>query len=150
MLRAFVVKHIVEEQGPLLANIKAIKQVPYSYTSKEPEANYAAAGKPIYVVEVRREGELRTYWFGYKYEANEKFKPAGGGLWKERFKFKNSATPGTAAKGAYFEALPQITDAALCEWLRSQTLGMAELPSSLFGAIEAIIANPSNGAKRFA
>ncbi len=149
-MRAFVVKHIVEEQGPLLANIKVIKQSPYSYTSKEPEASDAADGNEVYVVEVRREGSQRTYWFGYKYEANEKLRPAGGGLWKGRFKFKNSAKPATSARGAYFETLPQITDAALCEWLRSQTLGMAELPSSLRGALEAVIANPSNDAKRFA
>lgn len=149
-LRAFVVKHIVEEQGPLLANLKSIKQTPYSYTSKEPEAGDAAAGNNVYVVEVRRDGARRTYWLGYKYKAQEKFKLAGSGLWKERFKFKNSATPGTVTTGAYFEELPQVTGAAICEWLLSQTLGMAEIPVHLVSALDAIIANPVNGATRFA
>jgi hypothetical protein len=148
-LRAFVVKHLVEEQGSLLANLKEIKRTPYSYTSKEPEASQAAAGNTVYVIEVRRDGPLRTYWLGYGYVAHEKFKQAGGGLWKERFKFKNSATPGAATRGIYFDSLPQIANVALCEWLLSQTLGMAELPIQYVGEIEAIVANASNGAKRF-
>lgn len=147
---AFVVKHIAAEQGSLVANLKTIKKTPYSYTSKEPEASNAATGNDVYVIEVRVERTLRTYWLGYKYRAQEKFTPAGGGLWKKRFKFRNSSTPGTPAIGAYFESLVQVTDVAICDWLLAQTLGMAEIPSSLVSTLDALISNPANGAKKFA
>jgi hypothetical protein len=149
-LSAYVVKHLVEEQGPLLANLKMIRETPYSYTSKEPEATDAASGSDVYVIEVRREGSLRTFWLGYKYRAKELFKPAGGGLWKNRFKYRNSAVPGDTAIGFYFEALTQIVDAPVCDWLSSLRPGMARMPEHLTASLEAIIADPASGAKRFA
>ena len=148
-MSAYAVKHIVEEQGPLLANLKTIRKTPYSYTSKEPEATDAALGSDIYVIEVRRESSLRTYWLGYKYRAKELFKPAGGGLWKDRYKYRNSAVPGDTAIGFYFEALTQIKDAPFCEWLSSLKPGMGKMPEDLVATLEAIIADPASGAKRF-
>ena len=148
-MSAFAVKHILEDQGPLIANLKEIRRTPYSFTSKEPEAT-AATGNNIYVIEVRCVGGNRTYWLGYKYQAREKFKLTGGRKWKERFDSKNSATPGTIAVGAYFDSLPEITDPALLEWLRSGTFGMTEIPSGQIAALDAIIANPMNCAKKFA
>ena len=149
-MSAYAVKHIVEEQGPLLANLKTIRETPYSYTSKEPEAADAASGGDVYVIEIRREGALRTFWLGYKYRARELFKPAGGGLWKDRFKYRNSAVPGDTAIGFYFEALTQIVDVPFCDWLSSLKPGMAKMPEHLTAALEAIIADPASGAKRFA
>lgn len=149
-MSAYAVKHIVEEQGPLLANLKTIRKTPYSYSSKEPEALNAASGGDIYVIESRREGALRTYWLGYKYQAKELYKPAGGGLWKNRFKYRNSAVPGDTASGVYFEALTQIQDAPLCEWLATLTGGMGQIPDTLTAPLDAIIADPASGAKKFA
>ena len=148
-MAAYAVKHIVEEQGPLLANIKAIRKTPHSYTSREPEASEAAAGGDVYVVEVRKEKATRTYWLGYKYQAKEKYKPAGGGVWKGGFKFRNSATPGDKADGVYFEVLPQITDVSLCQWLASQT-PMAEIPQTLIENLEAMIGAHAGDARKFA
>jgi hypothetical protein len=147
-LAAFTVKHIVEEQGPLLANLKAIRKTPHSFTSREPEATEAAGGGDVYVVEVRKEKAQRTYWLGYKYQAKELYKPAGGGVWKGGFRFRNSATPGDHADGVYFEVLPQITDADLCDWLSSQT-PMAQVPQPMIDHLEAIIAANGDGARSY-
>jgi len=149
-LSAYAVKHMVEEQGPLLANLKTIRKTPYSYTSKEPEAKDASSGSDIYVIEVRREGSKRSFWLGYKYQARELFKPAGGGLWNNRFKYRNSAVPGDRATGFYFEALTQILDAPFCEWLSALAPGMAQMSDGMTAALDAIIADPATGAKRFA
>jgi hypothetical protein len=148
-LAAYAVKHIAEEQGPLLANLKAIRKTPHSYTSREPEASEAAAGGDVYVVEVRKEKAVRTYWLGYKYQARELYKPAGGGVWKGGFRFRNSATPGDRADGVYFEVLPQITETSLCEWLSSQT-PMAQIPQPLIDRFEAMIAANAQAAHEFA
>lgn len=148
-MSAYAVKHIVEEQGPLLANIKAIKQTPHSYTSKEPEASDAASGNEIFVIEVRREGRHRTYWLGYKYQAHRRFTPAGGGKWKDQFLYKNSAEPMGKTVGYYFDALPKIASVAICDWLLSQTLGMARMPDDLAAQLDAFARLPVNGAKRF-
>lgn len=147
-MAAYAVKHIVEEQGPLLANIKAIRKTPHSFTSRETEATDAAGGGDVYVVEVRKDKAQRTYWLGYKYQAKEKYKPAGGGVWKGGFRFRNSATPGDTADGVYFEVLPQIIEAALCEWLSSQT-PMAQVPQPMIDHLEAIIAATANAARKF-
>lgn len=146
---AYAVKHLASEQGPLLANLKAIRQAPHSYTSREAEATDAALGNDVYVIEIRREGAQRSCWLGYKYQAKERFRPAGGGLWKDKFKFKNAAAPGDVAVGAYFETLPQITDTAFCEWLHGQTHGMAAIPEAHAAMLDALIEDQGNGAKRF-
>jgi len=148
-LAAFAVKHIAEEQGPLLANLKTIRKTPHSYTSREPEASEAAAGGDVYVIEVRKETAVRTYWLGYKYQAKEKYAPAGGGVWKGGFRFRNSATPGDRADGVYFEVLPQITDTTLCQWLSTQT-PMAQIPQPLIDQLEAMIGEHSEAAREYA
>jgi hypothetical protein len=142
------VKHIVEDQGPLLANLKTIRKLPHSYTSREPEASEAAAGGDVYVVEVRKEKAVRTYWLGYKYQAKEKYAPAGGGVWKGGFRFRNSATPGDRADGVYFEVLPQITDAALCQWLSTQN-PMAAIPQEQIDQLEAMIGHHADAAREY-
>lgn len=148
-MSAFAVKHIVTDQGPLLNNINEIRRTPCSYTSKDAESNEAAGGGDVYVIEVRLEGKIRTYWLGYKYKAHERFKPAGGGRWKGKFKYKNSSVPGERAVGFYFEELPRINDVEFCDWLRSQTFGMAQIPNQLIATLEALIANPENNPLRF-
>lgn len=149
-MAAFAVKHLITELGPLLSHLKDVKRTPYSFTSKDAEASAAAAGADVYAIEVRREKSVKSCWLGYRYRAQEKFSLAGGGLWKSRFKYKNSATPGDRPIGVYFETLPQITDEAFCDWLFGLTPGMAEIPAHLVDALEAIVAEPANGAKQFA
>jgi hypothetical protein len=148
-MAAYVVKHLVAKHGPLSKSMKEVKKTPYSYTSKEPEASDAARGADVYVVEVHVEKSKRTYWLGYKYRAHEKVAPAGGGLWKGEFKFKNSASWGVPAVGVYFEPPVRIDDHAACEWLAEKQPGMAAAPATVVSALQSLIVNPTNGARPF-
>ena len=149
-MASYAVKHVVEDQGLLAGLMKDIRRTPYSYTSNEPEASQAAMGNDIYVIEVRAEPKGgRSYWLGYKYRAYEKYPPAGGGLWRSRFKFKNAARPIEQAEGAYFDVPVEITDAGTSAWLREKTHGMAEIPAHLVAALDAMLDRPEHGAKPF-
>jgi hypothetical protein len=147
---AYAVKHLVDEWGPRSSTMKKVKKTPYSFTSKEPEATDAASGNFVYVIEVRMEKGARTYWLGYKYQAYEKVRPAGGGLWEGKFKFKNSAKFAEPATGRYFDGPVRLADAALCEWLGAKQPAMAEIPAELVAMIDAPFANPANEARSFA
>lgn len=145
---AYVVKHLVEDHGPLAKIMSDVKRTPFSYTSKKNEAEGAARGRDVYVVEVRSEDRKRSYWLGYRYKAREAFKLAGG-LWEGEFEFKNSATPGVTAEGLYFDSPARIDDAALNEWLSTKQPGMASIPTHLIPALDAVFRNPANDAQRF-
>lgn len=147
---AYAVKHLAQDRGPLSKLMKRVKETPYSFTSKEPEATDAAGGSFIYVIEVRQDHGVRSFWLGYKYRAYEKVRPAGGSLWEGKFKFKNSARWGEPATGSYFDVPVQIEDAAFCAWLAPKDAGLAEIPADLLAAIDAQIANPANQARAFA
>jgi len=150
-LPVFAVKHIEKDHGPLSKIMREVKKTPYSYTSKGHEATLAAKGNYIYVIEVRAEKKgVRSYWLGYKYKAFESFQLAGGALWKEEFKYKNSAHPASKADGMYFDEPVRITDDDVCDWLSSKQPGMAEVPLHLVPSIEAVLNNPANGAVAFA
>ena len=108
-MTAFAVKHIAGDLGPISKVMKQVKKAPYSYASNEPEATNAALGNDIYVFEVRAESKgLYSYWLGYKFRAFEKYPPAGGGKWLEKFKFKNAAKACEQAEGSYFDAPVEI------------------------------------------
>lgn len=146
---AFAVKHIVDTQGPLSRIMRQVRKSPHSYTSNEPEASMAANGGDVYVIEVRVEKAVRSFWLGYMYRAYEKYPPAGGGLWREKFKFKNAARPTRRAEGAYFEVPVEITDAETTDWLRGKTAGMAEMPETVAAALDALLDDPAHGAKGY-
>jgi hypothetical protein len=130
--------------------MKEVRQTPYSYSSKASEASEAAKGRDVYVIEVRENGKIRSYALGYRYRATEKFRPAGGGLWKDEFKFKNSATPGEPAIGVYFEPFVELSHPTVIDWLTTKQPGMAEIPQDVLAALQAIEANSTAYAKHFA
>jgi hypothetical protein len=130
--------------------MRKVKKTPYSFTSKEPDATEAASGNFVYVIEVRVEKGVRSFWLGYKYQAYEKVRPAGGGLWEGKFKFKNSAKFAEPATGHYFDGPVRLADAAVCEWLAVKLAGMAEIPPELLAMIDAPFADPANDARTFA
>lgn len=146
---AYAVKHLVDEWGPRSTTMRKVKKTPYSFTSKEPEATDAAFGNFVYVIEVRLDKGVRTYWLGYKYQAYEKVRPAGGGLWEGKFKFKNSAKFAEPATGHYFDGPVRLADAALCQWLAARPPGMEEIPSELLATMDAPFDDPANGARSF-
>jgi len=148
---AYAVKHMAHDHGPLATTMKDVRRAPFSFTSNEPEASEAALGNDIYVIEVRSEAKgARSYWLGYKYRAYEKYPPAGNGLWRERFKFKNAGRPGERGEGFYFDVPVEITDPVVSAWLREKPPGMAQLPVEFIAGVEALASDPANGAKRFA
>ena len=148
---AYAVKHVVEDHGPLSKIMKEVRSRPYSFTSNEPEASAASSGGDVFVVEVHAlAGGRRSYRLGYKYRAYEKDSPAGGGLWRDRFKYRNAARPIGQAEGAYFDSPVEIADSDSLTWLRAGPLGMVELPPDVERVLEAIIANPANAAKGYA
>jgi hypothetical protein len=147
-LAAFAVKHIVEEQGPLVAILKTVLKQRYSLTSKKHEA-FAALGCTIYVVEVVVESRQRVYRLGYSYRAYECYEGAGGALWKGRFKFKNAAKADVTPEGVYFERPIEIDDSDFTDWYKGETRGMTEIPHKHVAMLERIIANPANRARPF-
>lgn len=151
-MSAYIVKHMAHDHGPLASTMKDVRRAPFSFTSNEPEASEAALGNDIYVIEVRAEAKgARSYWLGYKYRAYEKYPPAGNGLWRERFKYKNTGKPGERGEGFYFDVPIAITDPAVSAWLRDRPPGgMAQMPAELVAGVEALASDPGNGAKRFA
>lgn len=130
--------------------MKDVKRKPHSFTSNDLEATNAANGNLVYVIEVRVEKGVRSYWTGYKYRAFEKVRPAGGGNWNGGFKFKNAAKFTEPATGAYFDSPVRIDDVAGCEWLAGKQPGMAEMPPGLVAFIDAQFADPANAARSFA
>lgn len=131
-----------------MANVKEIRKTPYSYTSKHSEANEAARGNYVYVIEVDRAGGKTSYSLAYKYKATEAFKRPGA-LWKDEFIYKNSSTPGDKAEGAYFERPIEINKHDFNSWFLSLPPGMAEIPSHLVPELDSMVEVPANGAKRF-
>lgn len=146
---AYAVKHLVSQHGPVMANVKDLRKTPYSYTSRHTEANEAARGNYVYVIEVHRQGGRTSYALAYKYKATEAFKRPGA-LWKDEFTYKNSAKPGAKAEGMYFETPVEIDKNAFNDWFLALRPGMAEIPWPLVLELDAIISDPANGAKGFA
>jgi hypothetical protein len=150
-MTAFAVKHIAGDLGPISKVMKQVKKAPYSYASNEPEATNAALGNDIYVFEVRAESKgSYSYWLGYKFKAFEKYPPAGGGKWLEKFKFKNAAKPCEQAEGSYFDAPIEILDPRLSAWLGEKRPGMAEIPPELVLTLDSLLCDPANNAQAFA
>lgn len=150
-MTSFAVKHIVAELGPLSKLMREVRRAPHSYTSSEPEASNAALGNFIYVIEVRAEAKgPRSFWLGYKYKAFEKYPPAGGGRWREHFKFKNAARACERPEGSYFDEPIEITEAQMNTWLRERPPGMAEIPEDLVPGLDDLLGDPANHAKAFA
>ena len=150
-MTAFAVKHIAGDLGPLSKVMKQVKKAPYSYASNEPEATNAALGNDIYVFEVRAEPKgLCSYWLGYKFRAFEKYPPAGGGKWLEKFKFKNAARACEQAEGSYFDTPIEIVEPRLAAWLGEKRPGMTEIPVELVPSLDRLLGDPANNAKAFA
>jgi hypothetical protein len=131
--------------------MRDVRRTPHSYTSSEPEASNAALGNFIYVIEVRAGARgSRSYWLGYRYKAFEKYPPAGGGKWRERFKFKNAARACERPEGSYFDEPIEITDSRIHAWLHARPAGMAEIPEDLVPGLDDLLDDAANRAKLFA
>ncbi|MBB3048958.1 hypothetical protein FHR99_003232 [Litorivivens lipolytica] len=148
-MKAFAVKHLAYEHGPLSKILPEVEKQPYSLTSKQHEANEAAQGNFVYVIEVVREDGSTIYRLGYKYRSTDVHKRAGGALWEGVFIYKNTVRYGEASDGMYFDSPVEITDSEFYDWFRGETLGMTHIPDDLVGVLDAIFADPKNHAKPF-
>ena len=75
-MSSYAVKHVVSKTSDLLSfNLTEISTAPRSYTSKTTEANRAAEGNYVYVIEVhtKKKPYKKLYRLAYKYRAFEVF-----------------------------------------------------------------------------
>ena len=140
---------IYDERGTLVKSIKGFKGTPHSYTSKKKEANDAAKGRAIYVIEVLREKGNTKYRLGYKFISTEVFKKAGDAYWLDRYEFKNTVSYSKPVMGCYFEEPILIDSTEFNEWFKTRTFGMSKIPENLVDELEKTIANPLHMAKQF-
>ncbi|MDD5462011.1 MAG: hypothetical protein PHG00_10350 [Methylococcales bacterium] len=148
-MTAYAVKHVYEERGSLVRAIQDFNNIPHSYTSKKKEAEDAARGNAIYVIEVSKEKGMTIYKLGYKFISTEVFKKAGNALWLDRYKYKNTVSYSKSVIGCYF-GLPVLIDSPeFNEWFKGETYGMTKIPENLIDELEKLILNPINMAKQF-
>jgi hypothetical protein len=148
-MTAFAVKHIEEERGPLASIMKKVKKQPYVFTSKKAQAIDASMGGWIYMIEVLRGKGITSYRLGYKFKASEKYEGSGGALWEGKFKYKITVAYGVSLEGMYFDEPVVIDDAAFISWFKSETLGMAKIPSEYIDTLEKTFSDLKNDAKSF-
>ncbi|WP_350997705.1 hypothetical protein [Shewanella sp. TB7-MNA-CIBAN-0143] len=128
-MSSFVVRHLPEELGDVTSIYKSVKKTPFSYTSKKHEAEKAATGKYIYVIEREKSGKNIIYKLAYRYKCSACFKPAGTNKWLEKFDFKNTVEYGSEADLQLLESPKIITNPDFNSWYKTKTLGMCELPA---------------------
>jgi hypothetical protein len=148
-VKAFAVKHIEQERGPLSSIMKKVKKQPYVYTSKSAEAFAASSGGTVYMLEVIRDKKGTSYRLGYKFKAGEHFKKAGGALWECLFEYKITGTYPYHLDGMYFDEPVLIEDEEFNSWFKQETLGMCEIPAEHVQTLEKVFSEPSNSAKWF-
>jgi len=146
---AYAVKHVYEERGSLVRAIQDFNNIPHSYTSKKKEAEDAARGNAIYVIEVSKDKLKTIYRLGYKFISTNKCERAGGALWEGVWKYKNTVVYPNPVNGCFFDSPVLIDSPKLDEWLRGKARGMLLIPEDLIDELEKIILNPINMAKQF-
>lgn len=148
-MKAFAVKHIANEQGPLSRVLVSAKKQPYSLTNKKNEAEEAAKGNFVYLIEVLRESGETTYRLGYKFRSSDVHQRAGSALWEDQFKYKNTVSYGSNSDGVFFEEPVEITDPEFNNWLKCQTFGMIEIPKNIIEALEKVFMNNAGHVQKF-
>lgn len=128
---------------------------PCSYTSKESEANEAATGNYVYVIEAQWDKTTKTtiYRLGYKYRAFESiYLDDKGNLWPGKKKYKNTPKKGFLAEGFYFKDPVEITDLKFIKWYKRPSIaraGMFEIEPHFVPVLDALFANPLNDAQPY-
>ena len=127
-MSSYVVRHLPEELGDVTTIFKKVKKAPFSFTSKKHEAEVAATGKYIYVVEREKSGRDIIYKLAYRYKCTAVFKPAGSAKWLDQFNFKNTVKYGEESELQLLDPPRVITSSEFNRWFKTKTLGMCELP----------------------
>jgi hypothetical protein len=127
-MSSYVVRHLPEDLGDVTTVFKQIKKVPFSYTSKNHEAEMASHGEFIYVVQREKVGREVVYKLAYRYRCTAVHRMAGSGKWLDIFEFKNTVEYGEDGQLKLLDPPEVITDDAFNIWYKTKTLGMCELP----------------------
>lgn len=128
-MSSFVVRHLPEELGNVKGIYKKIRKTPFSFTSKKHEAEMAATGKYIYVIEREESGKDIIYKLAYRYKCSACFKPAGSHKWLNKFNFKNTVEYGEEPDLQLLDPPKIITSPDFNSWYKTKTFGMCELPA---------------------
>ena len=154
-MTGFAVRHWTEDGKastmPSILKKFTKGEIPYSYTNKEHEANLAKLGENIYVIEPIKNEERIAYALCYRYKAYNADKRAGGKLWLDKYKFRNSANP-LNPDGYYFDNPIKIENSNFRDWYASSGVavqGMIKIEDEFIKILDAIIENKDNNAKTF-
>ena len=151
-MSSYAVKHVVAKTSDLLSlNLSEISTAPCSYTSKKTEANRAADGNYVYVIEVHTERKpyKKIYRLAYKYRAFEVIELDKGALWKNKYRFKNTVKLDRIAEGTYFEEPVEIKDLSFYVWYLKKCQGMCKIDPLFVPILDALFDTPSNNARVF-
>ncbi len=147
-MASFIVKHLVEERGPIESVIRKFdKEPPYAYTSKKSEAKDAENGKYVYVVRCALGDFGISYSLAYRFIARACFSRPGL-LWDDKFKFKVSAEYGSP-QGEFFTNPIPINDPDFVSWLKGERRGMVKLSTKNLSVLQAIFVDHAHIAKVF-
>ena len=138
-MSSFVVRHLPEELGEVTSIYKKIRKTPFSFTSKKHEAETAATGKYIYVIEREKLGKNIIYKLAYRYQCSACFKPAGSNKWLDKFSYKNTVEYGVEADLQLLDPPIEITNLDFNSWYKTKTLGMCELPKAQELVLESLL-----------
>ena len=151
----FAVRHWTEEGKvstmPSILREFTKKGIPYSYTNKKYEADLAKLGENVYVIEPIKTEDKVAYKLCYRYKACNVDERAGGKLWLDKYKFRNSANP-LNPDGYYFNCPIKIENSNFRDWYASSGIavqGMIQLEDEYVKILDAIIKNKDNNAKTF-
>lgn len=152
-MTAYVIKHTNKDRDrPLINIIRDFKKAkpPHSYTSKKTEAEAAARGKAIYVIEVIREKGITSYKLGYKYISTAVHKSPHKAGWLDKYAYKNTTVYLRPVEGYYFNPPILIESPSFNDWLKElRRSGMTMIPPKLENELENEMLKSEHIAKKF-
>ena len=137
-MSSYIVRHIPEDQGPVTSLYAEIRKVPFSYTNKKKEAELAAEGSNIYVVEREKQGRKNIYQLAYRYKCTECFRKAGG-KWLGKFDYKNTVEYEKNGELELLDPPLVITDPDFIKWYKTKNFGMCEIPAEYEAVLKAML-----------
>jgi hypothetical protein len=137
-MSSYIVRHLPEEQGPVISIYSEVRKVPFSYTSKKNEAKLASEGSYVYVIEREKVGRKIIYKLAYRYKCTECFRKAGG-KWLGKFDYKNTVEYEKDGELKLLDPPSVITDSDFIRWYKTKTLGMCEIPAEHENVLKAIL-----------
>ena len=137
-MSSYIVGHLPEDQGPVTSIYKEVRKVPFSYTSKKNEAELAAEGSYVYVIEKEKVGKRNVFKLAYSYKCTECFRKAGG-KWLGIFDYKNTVKYEEDGELKLLDPPLAITDSDFISWYKTKALGMRVIPTEYESVLKAML-----------